>query len=195
MIKEFPCYHLSGVSLSSSLSYTESLICVLYNNFLYSGSLLTDGCFLHTALPPRCPIYNVCHRLVLVKPEQSHLRKYLRKLRSRQGIMRCPQLRILALIIGWLVHQSMAASFYCNSTNGIVKCLVALGNANDEFYYDSSNPAGACSGDSLYCVTGMNALAGEWDLWILNNDVACFADCTPILQSDDGTPYCSVDAC
>lgn len=149
-------------------------------------------------LPPRRPIYGVCHRLVLVKYKRSHLGKHLRKLRLGRGIMRCPQLRILALIIGALIHQSAGASFDCDLIDNVIKCEVEVVYPNDEFLYDSSKPPPQCSGDGKYCVEGMSIFQNEWDISISNNGMSCTAACTPISQYCDESgckPYCSVDAC
>jgi len=111
--------------------------------------------------------------------------------------MLCQRLRILALIVGALIHQSAAASFYCDLVNGDYTCEIVLSD-NNKFLYDASNPPPQCTGDHKYCVEGMSISSDSWDISISNNGGTCFAHCAPIRQYCDESgckPYCSVDAC
>jgi len=111
--------------------------------------------------------------------------------------MRSQPLRILALIAGAFIHQSAAASFYCDLINNEYTCDVVISN-NNEFSFDHTKNLPQCTRDKRYCAYELVAYSDRWLISITNNGAQCVATCAPILQYCDESgckPYCSVDAC
>jgi FlaG/FlaF family flagellin (archaellin) len=109
--------------------------------------------------------------------------------------MRYLQLRILAFMIGVLVHQSQTATFVCNTDSGSVSCFGYVGGANantgtNEFEFDTTQE---CTSDGLYCAQ-ITAETDVWQITVTNYGEVCGDSFCPPQTCVVDCDYSSTDA-
>lgn len=121
----------------------------------------------------------------------------LRKLRS---IMHYQQLRILAFIVGALVHQSETADFWCDDGYPPVSCESQIGSSGEYFSFGTDQ---GCTSNGKYCAQITATNSDSWTISVLNyghcdsdNCLGDFCDLDCPWQSDDlGANSCSASGC
>lgn len=91
------------------------------------------------------------------------------------------QFHILALTIGALTHQTVAASFFCDQGMGGIVCQIGLDKDKSFDYYETlATPQ--CSPDGSYCVEQFcrDCYSDWWEISISNNGKACGVWCGPL---------------
>jgi hypothetical protein len=112
--------------------------------------------------------------------------------------MRYQQLRIIAFMVGALVHQSETAAFWCDDGNPPVKCEAQV--AGEFFDFGTSQ---GCTSNRKYCAQITATKSDSWTISVLNygncdsdNCLGDFCNLDCYWQSDNlGRNSCSMYGC
>jgi hypothetical protein len=118
--------------------------------------------------------------------------------------MRYQQLRILAFMIGALVHLSETADFECNTDNvdangnPVLECLGSI--HGEDFPFDTTE---GCTQAGFYCATVDTSNSYDWIISVLNYGLCDSYSCTPPVCTLDcytftdqyGEPACTASGC